>query len=321
MCAVREVAEELGIEIEILGLLLRRPYDYADRNVDLWFYVARRLSGDPVAIGCSEWRWVTPEELSAYPLPDASEPVLSALRNGGWLGAAGGAARERPATILSKRPLTPGVAEVVVRPEDPLGETFLAGQYWFLSPSPEERAAFSIATPPIQRSEIGFCIRAGRGVGVADAIVRLDPGAPIGYTGPHGGFTLRTGSSRDPIFIGMSTGIAPLRSMILELIARKSRRRIDLIFGARMLDDLLYGEEFRRLASDDVGFHYHPCLTRPPAHGWSGGVGRVTGLIGSILGDARGREAYLCGSSEMVDASIEQLVAIGIDRSLCFREE
>jgi propane monooxygenase reductase subunit len=315
------VAEELGIEIEILGLLLRRPYDYADRSVDLWFYVARRLSGDPVAIGCSEWRWVTPDELSAYRLPDASEPVLSALRNGGWLGAEEGAARERLATILGKRPLSPGVTEVVVRPEDPLGETFLAGQYWVLSPSAEERAAFSIASPPIQRTEIGFCIRAGGSDGVADAIVRMDPGASIGYTGPHGGFILREGSSRDPIFIGMSTGIAPLRSMILELVARKSGRRIDLIFGARALEDLLYGDEFRRLASDEVGFHYHPCLTRPPEHGWSGGVGRVTGLIGTVLGDARGREAYLCGSSEMVTASIEQLVALGIDRSLCFREE
>ncbi len=315
------MAEELGIEIEILGLLLRRPYDYADRNVDLWFYVARRLSGDPVAIGCSEWRWVRPEELSAYRLPDASEPVLSALRNGGWLGAEGGEARERLATILCKRPLSPGVTEVVVRPEDPLGETFLAGQYWVLSPSPEERAAFSIATPPMRRNEIGFCIRGGWGDGVADTIVRMDPGDPIRYTGPHGGFTLRAGSARDPIFIGMSTGIAPLHSMILELIARKSERRIDLIFGARTLEDLLYGDEFRRLAADDPAFHYHPCLTRPPARGWSGGVGRVTDLIGSVLGDARGREAYLCGSSEMVAASIEQLVAIGIDRSLCFREE
>ncbi len=85
-CAIREVAEELGIAIEILGPLLRRPYDYADRRVDLSFFVARRISGAPRPLGCQEWRWVTPEELLAYPLPDASEPVLDALRMGGWLG-------------------------------------------------------------------------------------------------------------------------------------------------------------------------------------------------------------------------------------------
>jgi 8-oxo-dGTP diphosphatase len=67
-CAVREIAEELGIEIE-----------------DLWFYVARRVSGSPRAIGCQEWLWVWPDELARYPLPDASEPVLAALRSGGWL--------------------------------------------------------------------------------------------------------------------------------------------------------------------------------------------------------------------------------------------
>ena len=83
-CAVREVAEELGIVIEIVGPLLRRPYDYAGRRVDLWFFVARRVSGTPRAIGCQEWRWVSPEELGSYPLPDASEPVLESLRAGGW---------------------------------------------------------------------------------------------------------------------------------------------------------------------------------------------------------------------------------------------
>jgi mutator protein MutT len=84
-CAIREVREELGIGIGIEGLLLRRRYDYADRKVDLWFFVARRLEGEPRALGCQAWRWVAPEELSAYPLPDASEPVPRALRAGGWL--------------------------------------------------------------------------------------------------------------------------------------------------------------------------------------------------------------------------------------------
>jgi mutator protein MutT len=84
-CAKREVAEELGIVIEITAPLLQRPYDYADRKVDLWFFVARRISGAPRALGCQEWRWVKPEEIGSYPLPDASEPVIEALRAGGWL--------------------------------------------------------------------------------------------------------------------------------------------------------------------------------------------------------------------------------------------
>lgn len=84
-CAVREVREELGIDIEILGELLRRPYDYADRKVDLAFFVARRVAGTPRAIDCQAWRWVDPEEVGSYPLPDASRPVVDALRSGGWI--------------------------------------------------------------------------------------------------------------------------------------------------------------------------------------------------------------------------------------------
>jgi 8-oxo-dGTP diphosphatase len=89
-CAVREVAEEIGIEIEILAPLLRRPYDYADRRIDLWFFVARRVAGAPRSLGCQSWRWVRPEEVGSYPLPDASEPVLQALLEGGWLPGPGG---------------------------------------------------------------------------------------------------------------------------------------------------------------------------------------------------------------------------------------
>lgn len=84
-CAVREVAEELGIRIEIVAPLLERAYDYADRRVDLTFFVARILSGAPRAIGCLEWRWVDPARLEEVPLPDASRPILDALRAGGWL--------------------------------------------------------------------------------------------------------------------------------------------------------------------------------------------------------------------------------------------
>lgn len=81
-CAVREVAEELGIEIEVLATLMKRRYDFADRRVNLHYHVARRVSGEPKAIGCREWAWVSPEELRAFPLPDDCGPVLDALRSG-----------------------------------------------------------------------------------------------------------------------------------------------------------------------------------------------------------------------------------------------
>jgi 8-oxo-dGTP diphosphatase len=84
-CAVREVREELGIEIAIEGLLLRRPYDYSDRRVDLWFFAARWVGGEPMAIECSEFAWVAPEDVVSYPLPDASAPVVEALRSAGFL--------------------------------------------------------------------------------------------------------------------------------------------------------------------------------------------------------------------------------------------
>jgi propane monooxygenase reductase component len=315
------VREELGIEIRIEGLLLQRPYDYADRRVDLWFYVARRVSGEPKAIGCTEWRWVTPDELLDLPLPDASEPVLDALRLGGWLARVAAEDRERTGTILASRRLAPDVVEVMVGPQAPGGEEFRAGQYWMLSPGPGLRSAFSIASPPCRHHEIAFCIKLTGADGAARAITDLPVGSEIRYTGPHGSFILRPDAGRDPIFIAMGTGVAPLRSMILERIEQRRGCRIDLVFGAREIEDLIYADEFRHLESVEAGFHYHPFLSRPPAHGWKGGVGRFSGQLDRVLPAVAGREAYLCGNREMVTQSIESLTALGIDPSLCFHEE
>lgn len=319
-CAVREVREELGIEIRIEGLLLQRPYDYADRRVDLWFYVARRVSGRPTAIGCTEWRWVTPAELVGMPLPDASEPVLAALREGGWLAEVAGEDRERTGLILARRSLGPGVVEILVSPAASGREEFLAGQYWMLSPRPGLRSAFSIASPPSRGREIAFCVRTTGSDGVARAIADLNEGAEIQYSGPHGSFVLRADSGRDAIFIAMGTGIAPVRSMVLEMFAGEPTRRADLVFAARDIDGLLYADEFRRLEAAGVGFRYHPFLSHPPVHGWGGGSGRFTGQLQTVLPDVTGREAYLCGSREMVAQSIQALTALGVDPSLCYRE-
>jgi mutator protein MutT len=84
-CAVREVEEETGVQVELRGPLLRRRYQYLDREVDLHLFVCSYRGGTPQPRACRAVRWVRPENLDCYRFPDANEPVLEALRRGGWL--------------------------------------------------------------------------------------------------------------------------------------------------------------------------------------------------------------------------------------------
>jgi mutator protein MutT len=78
-CARREAREELGVEVEISEGWTMLSYDYPERRIGLHPFVGRVLSGEPMALGCSEVRWVKRGDLFAYPFPEANAPLLKRL--------------------------------------------------------------------------------------------------------------------------------------------------------------------------------------------------------------------------------------------------
>ncbi len=53
---------------------------YETREVLLLVYSCAVVSGQPQCLEVAEFRWVTPAELVALPLPPADEPVVARLR-------------------------------------------------------------------------------------------------------------------------------------------------------------------------------------------------------------------------------------------------
>jgi 8-oxo-dGTP diphosphatase len=76
---VRELNEELGIDVAIgprWGIL---QYRYPDREIRLHLYFARIVAGTPHPHEAEELRWVTPTELAGLPVPDADQPLVEDL--------------------------------------------------------------------------------------------------------------------------------------------------------------------------------------------------------------------------------------------------
>ena len=79
--------------------------------------------------------------------------------------------------------------------------------------------------------------------------------------------------------IATGTGMAPIKSMLMHLLDKKSSRKVRLFFGNRHETDLFYTDLFRGLKANYPEFEYDMILFSPNPNKWSGYIGRVLSLI------------------------------------------
>ena len=81
-CLRREIIEELAIEIEIGDLLCRVEHSFTHFFMTLYAYRCEWLGGEPQCLGCDDLRWVTLDQLDAFPFPVADQKIIATLRDG-----------------------------------------------------------------------------------------------------------------------------------------------------------------------------------------------------------------------------------------------
>ncbi len=79
-CLVREIQEELGIEISVGELFEEIAHDYPEKSVHLKFFLCRLESGEPQPLGCAAFKWIAKNELKNYEFPAADARLLEKLR-------------------------------------------------------------------------------------------------------------------------------------------------------------------------------------------------------------------------------------------------
>jgi len=84
-CLKRELAEELGIEVDPGELVERISHVYPEKSVVLEFYRCNWLCNEPQALGCPDFRWVTQAELERYAFPEADAKIVKRLSQDGSL--------------------------------------------------------------------------------------------------------------------------------------------------------------------------------------------------------------------------------------------
>jgi len=77
---VREIAEEVGVEITVLGEYFQVRHDYPSRSVHLHFFDCVITAGEPQPVHVADVRWVLPEELDNFSFPEADRELIARLQ-------------------------------------------------------------------------------------------------------------------------------------------------------------------------------------------------------------------------------------------------
>jgi Na+-transporting NADH:ubiquinone oxidoreductase subunit F len=152
---------------------------------------------------------------------------------------------------------------------------------------------------------------------VSSYLFSLKPGDNATIAGPYGEFYARE-TDNEMVFIGGGTGMAPMRSHILDQLLRiKTKRKISFWFGVRSKRDLFYHEEFERLAAEHPNFTYTAALSEPRKDDdWDGPVGFIHAVAyDRYLSQHPAPEEceyYMCGPPLMIAAVQRMLTNLGV---------
>lgn len=227
--------------------------------------------------------------------------------------------KEFRTTVQSIRDLTHDIKEVTLHLGDPNEITIKAGQYvQFVVPEYGDLdesvyRAYSVASAPSQKGLVELEIRlVPNGICTTYVHEHLKEGDEVTINGPYGDFYLRE-SDRNVICIAGGSGMAPIKSILLDMAERGIDRKTSYFFGARTKRDLFLLDEMKELESQMKDFTFVPALSEPqPEDNWDGEVGLITDVVGRMVTDGPNSEAYLCGSPGMIDACIRVLHELGV---------
>jgi len=196
--------------------------------------------------------------------------------------------------------------------------SFKAGQFVTLDlPIHEQRnrrwRSYSIASMPDGSNVIELVVVHVDG-GAASTYIfnEIKVGSVFSLRGPQGVFVLPERIEKDLYLICTGTGIAPFRSMLHYINYHQvPHKEINLIFGTRTREDLLYAGEMKELEKMMPSFTYLPTLSREE---WEGDTGYVHSIYEKLCVNKQPSMFMLCGWRAMIDEAKERILKMGYDK-------
>jgi len=187
--------------------------------------------------------------------------------------------------------------------------TFESGQFGEYSVLGIGEAPFCISSSPTRSGYLEFAVaQVGK---VTNTLHRLGVGAEIGFRGPYGNnFPLDFMQGKNLVFVGGGIGLAPLRSVIWNVIDNRDKyENIDIIYGARSPADLCFKYDLDTWNKDKT-INMVTTVDKGDKD-WKGREGFVPQVLEQAAPSAKNAVAIVCGPPIMIRFTFPVLEKLG----------
>ncbi len=194
----------------------------------------------------------------------------------------------------------------------------LPGQCAMLSVPGISEAMISITSSPTNKEYMEFSVK--KCGCLTEWLHAMEEGQMITVRGPYGRhFPVDDElAGKNLVFVAGGIGLAPLRSVINYVRDNREKYgRVDIIYGSRSKEDLVYYDEIVNEWMNEPDFHVHLTIDREQEN-WNGHVGFVPNYIAEVGLNPVNTCALMCGPPIMIKFSLPNLVQAGFEKTQIF---
>jgi ring-1,2-phenylacetyl-CoA epoxidase subunit PaaE len=200
----------------------------------------------------------------------------------------------------------------------------------------EERRSYSMCSSPLE-PDLSITVKQVKGGKVSNHIHRqIKPGSQVEAMPPEGRFFTPLAEENKVTYylFAAGSGITPLMSILKTILEKEPLSNVVLLYGNRSEEEIIFNEEFDRLAKRYEGqltvehILSKPKMEKPKGLAgifskgkttWEGKTGRIdAGVVEKFLSEnpARNKQAeyFICGPGNMIETVEQALLAKGIDK-------
>jgi NAD(P)H-flavin reductase/hemoglobin-like flavoprotein len=216
------------------------------------------------------------------------------------------------ATIIGHERRSYDIAALRVAPTQPL--PFIPGQSVAVESGdcPRTWRFYSMANAPREDGSLDFHVRMVDGGALSSSLVRrARPGSRLRLGPAVGTLRLRSGPGRDVVMVAGSTGLAPLKAIVEQIAGRPEPPRVHLFFGACTTEGLYDLPDLEKSAARFGWLQVTHAVSGPGDPRYTGERGTVADVV-ARHGPWPSHDAYVCGSTAMIEATVRRLTADGM---------
>ncbi len=205
--------------------------------------------------------------------------------------------------VYSNELVAPDVSLLRLRLPTGQRAKFKAGQYLHILLDDGSTRCYSMANPPQESDGVTLHIRHVPGGCFSAQVAQLAPGDTLQIELPLGNVALREDDTRPIVFIAGGTGFAPVKSILDDMLKRRVKRPVTLIWGTRDAGGLYLRRAVDRWQKQWPDFRFIPAFSDLPAQDVvEAFAGRVDQALRASCPDLAGHVIYCYGSPPMVAA-------------------